>query len=152
MFKRFSIFSAAAKKQNLQQQFSKTKPQKAIINVRYFSSINDTSRGPYGHLKDSDLNVFEKICGKNNVKTNDLNGFNIDWMGQFKGNSKCVLLPESDEQISKILQHCYSRRLAVVPQSGNTGLVGGSVPVFDEIILSLRKMNKVFKLDNASGK
>uniref|UniRef100_A0AC35FLV5 FAD-binding PCMH-type domain-containing protein n=1 Tax=Panagrolaimus sp. PS1159 TaxID=55785 RepID=A0AC35FLV5_9BILA len=128
----------------LQQIFSTQKS----INFRCLSSA--TIRGSYGHLKDSDINIFEKICGKNNVKTDDLNGFNFDWMKQFRGNSKCVLLPETDEQISKILQHCYSRRLAIVPQSGNTGLVGGSVPVFDEIILSLRKMNKVFKLDNAS--
>jgi FAD/FMN-containing dehydrogenase len=31
----------------------------------------------------------------------------------------------------------------VVPQGGNTGLVGGSVPVFDEVVLSMRRMNKV---------
>lgn len=36
-------------------------------------------------------------------------------------------------QVSQILQYCDSRRLAVVPQGGNTGLVGGSVPVFDEV-------------------
>lgn len=38
-------------------------------------------------------------------------------------------------QISQILKYCNSRCLAVVPQGGNTGLVGGSVPVFDEVIL-----------------
>lgn len=36
-------------------------------------------------------------------------------------------------QVSQILKYCNSRRLAVVPQGGNTGLVGGSVPVFDEV-------------------
>lgn len=36
-------------------------------------------------------------------------------------------------QVSHILKYCNSRRLAVVPQGGNTGLVGGSVPVFDEV-------------------
>jgi D-2-hydroxyglutarate dehydrogenase len=43
-------------------------------------------------------------------------------------------------QVSQILKYCNSRCLAVVPQGGNTGLVGGSVPVFDEVyplILSL---------------
>lgn len=38
-------------------------------------------------------------------------------------------------QVSQILKYCNSRCLAVVPQGGNTGLVGGSVPVFDEVIL-----------------
>jgi hypothetical protein len=42
--------------------------------------------------------------------------------------------------------------LAVVPQGGNTGLVGGSVPVFDEVILSLQGMNKIRGFDNVSGK
>ena len=36
-------------------------------------------------------------------------------------------------QVSQILKYCNSRCLAVVPQGGNTGLVGGSVPVFDEV-------------------
>lgn len=33
--------------------------------------------------------------------------------------------------------------LAVVPQGGNTGLVGGSVPIFDEIVISTKKLNKI---------
>lgn len=38
------------------------------------------------------------------------------------------------------------------PQGGNTGLVGGSVPVFDEIILSTALMNKIISFDPVSGK
>ena len=38
-------------------------------------------------------------------------------------------------QVSQVLRHCNERQLAVVPQGGNTGLVGGSVPVFDEVAL-----------------
>jgi FAD/FMN-containing dehydrogenase len=45
----------------------------------------------------------------------------------------------------------YLIRLAVVPQGGNTGLVGGSVPVFDEVVLSLQGMNKIRGFDNVSG-
>lgn len=45
----------------------------------------------------------------------------------------------------------YQIRLAVVPQGGNTGLVGGSVPVFDEVVLSLQGMNKIRGFDNVSG-
>jgi FAD/FMN-containing dehydrogenase len=41
--------------------------------------------------------------------------------------------------------------LAVVPQGGNTGLVGGSVPVFDEIIVNLQKMNKIIDFDEVSS-
>lgn len=41
--------------------------------------------------------------------------------------------------------------MAVVPQGGNTGLVGGSVPVFDEIIVNLQKMNKIIDFDEVSS-
>lgn len=47
------------------------------------------------------------------------------------GQSKLVLLPSSTDQISQIIKYCNKNLLAVVPQGGNTGLVGGSVPVFD---------------------
>jgi (R)-2-hydroxyglutarate---pyruvate transhydrogenase len=41
--------------------------------------------------------------------------------------------------------------LAVVPLGGNTGLVGGSVPVFDEIIISMARMNNIRSFDQISG-
>ena len=44
-----------------------------------------------------------------------------------------------------------SLRLAVTPQGGNTGLVGGGVPVFDEIILSTANLNKIYEFDATSG-
>ncbi|KAL8211158.1 hypothetical protein R6Q57_005595 [Mikania cordata] len=54
-------------------------------------------------------------------------------------------------QLSQILEYCNSRCLAVVPQGGNTGLVGGSVPVFDEIIINTRRMNSIISFDKVSG-
>jgi len=53
--------------------------------------------------------------------------------------------------VSKILSYCNDRRLAVVPQGGNTGLVGGSVPVFDEIVVSMQLMNRVLSFDKLAG-
>ncbi|PNJ10551.1 D2HGDH isoform 9, partial [Pongo abelii] len=48
-------------------------------------------------------------------------------------------------------RHCHERNLAVNPQGGNTGMVGGSVPVFDEIILSTARMNRVLSFHSVSG-
>ncbi|NXX98941.1 D2HDH protein, partial [Centropus bengalensis] len=48
-------------------------------------------------------------------------------------------------------RYCYEKNLAVTPQGGNTGLVGGSVPVFDEIILSTALMNRIISFDEVSG-
>ena len=59
--------------------------------------------------------------------------------------------PKSTEEVSQILKYCNERKLAVCPQGGNTGLVGGSVPVFDEVILSTQLMSNVISLDPVSG-
>lgn len=63
-----------------------------------------------------------------------------------------VLKPKSTNEVSKILKFCNDRRLAICPQGGNTGLVGGSVPVYDEIVLNFSLMNKIISLDEISGK
>lgn len=62
-----------------------------------------------------------------------------------------MLLPRNTEEVSAVLSHCHARRLAVCPQGGNTGLVGGSVPVFDEIVLSTTRMRELSALDSLSG-
>lgn len=81
----------------------------------------------------------------------DLIPFNSDWMGRYTGTSKIALKPKSTEQVSAIMKYCNDQQIAVVPQGGNTGLVGGSVPVFDEVILSLAAMNEIESFDEASG-
>ncbi|KAJ2402840.1 D-lactate ferricytochrome c oxidoreductase, partial [Coemansia sp. RSA 2531] len=81
----------------------------------------------------------------------ELEGFNADWLNKYQGNSQLVLRPKTTEQVSQILRYCNTHNIAVVPQGGNTGLVGGSVPVHDEIVLSLRNMNKIRSYDELSG-
>jgi FAD/FMN-containing dehydrogenase len=62
------------------------------------------------------------------------------------------LKPKTTKEVSQILSFCNDHNLAVSPQGGNTGLVGGSVPVFDEIVLSLNLMNNIISVDDTSGK
>jgi len=62
-----------------------------------------------------------------------------------------VLTPTTTEEISECLKYCNEQRIAVVPQGGNTGLVGGSVPLHDEVVISTKKMNKVLRFDDAQG-
>ncbi|OBA20051.1 hypothetical protein METBIDRAFT_212020 [Metschnikowia bicuspidata var. bicuspidata NRRL YB-4993] len=105
-------------------------------------------------LEDSDLEFFRSVLkDENYVITNeaDLDFFNEDWMRKYKGQSKLVLKPKTTQQVSEILKYCNDKKLAVVPQGGNTGLVGGSNPVFDEIILSVSSLNKVRSFDAVSG-
>jgi FAD/FMN-containing dehydrogenase len=49
--------------------------------------------------------------------------YNVDWIGSVRGSSKIVLKPKTTEEVSEILKYCNSRKIAVVPQGGNTGLV-----------------------------
>lgn len=80
-----------------------------------------------------------------------LERYNTDWTKHFQGHSKIVLFPGSTDEVSSILQYCQERRIGVVPQAGNTGLVGGGVPLSDEVILSTNKMNLIEGLDETSG-
>jgi FAD/FMN-containing dehydrogenase len=102
-------------------------------------------------LVPEDLNYFRSVVGQDHVLDQDLDGFNTDWTGKYTGRSKCILRPKTKFEISQILKYCSDRRIAVVTQSGNTGLVGGSVPVFDEIILSMTRMNSIIGVDDVSG-
>ncbi|CAB4253994.1 similar to Saccharomyces cerevisiae YDL178W DLD2 D-lactate dehydrogenase, located in the mitochondrial matrix [Maudiozyma barnettii] len=112
----------------------------------------------YKKLSSDDLEYFNSILSKqeimytgtgNNLQELDL--YNEDWMKKYKGQSHLVLKPKSVEKISLILNYCNEEKLAVVPQGGNTDLVGASVPVFDEIILSLNNLNQIREFDPVSG-
>lgn len=91
------------------------------------------------------------IDGVTKDSSDDIEPFNGDWMRKYRGHTKLVLKPGSTEEVSKILRYCNDNMLAVVPQGGNTGLVGGSVPVFDEIIINMSRMNNIRFFDEVSG-
>jgi len=56
----------------------------------------------------------------------DLVGYNDDWMNKYHGQSPLVVKPKDTEEVSKVVKYCYDNDIAVVPQAGNTGLVGES--------------------------
>lgn len=85
------------------------------------------------------------------LPSSELDPFNQDWMGKYKGNASTVLKPKTTQQVSDIVKWCYEKRIGIVPQGGNTGLVGGSVPIADEVVLSLANMSKVRSFDPVAG-
>ncbi|XP_067658756.1 D-2-hydroxyglutarate dehydrogenase, mitochondrial-like [Haliotis asinina] len=131
------------------------------ISRYHMSSINNSAntdrkpkiaRGPYSDVTDADINFFESLIpGRVLTNPSDVDPYNEDWLKTCKGSSKVVLRPKTTEEVSAILSHCNERKLAVQPQGGNTGLVGGGVPVFDEVIVSTQLMNKVISVDDVSG-
>ena len=76
-----------------------------------------------------------------------------DWRGEFIGHSDLILFPESVKKLSKILAFCYEKKIPVVPQGGNTGLVGGSVPrkKKGEVIINLSNLKKIRDIDLISN-
>lgn len=117
----------------------------------YSSKVTRDSR--YKQLDDKDIEFFSSVLGQNGLITNedDLLFYNEDWMRKYRGQSKLVLKPKTVDQVSQILKYCNDNLLAVVPQGGNTGLVGGSNPIFDEVIISVANLNKIRSFDDVSG-
>lgn len=66
---------------------------------------------------------------------------------QWEGCSSLVLRPSSTDEVSRILALAHAHKVPIVPQSGNTGLVGGQTPINGEIVLSLARMKRVRELD-----
>src|SRR5688572_32471333 len=59
-----------------------------------------------------------------------------EWRDKYEGRSALVLRPGSTDEVSRILRLAHDLNLAVVPQAGNTGLVGGQIPHRGEIVVS----------------
>ena len=110
-------------------------------------------------LDEQDVRFFKDLLGSESAvvdgvtqdASDDLERYNADWMRKYRGKTRLALKPGSTEEVSKILRYCNDKMLAVNPQGGNTGLVGGSVPVFDEIVLNLSRMNTIRQFDEVSG-
>ena len=76
-----------------------------------------------------------------------------EWRERYVGKTPLVLRPESKEEIAEILKLANEARIGVVPQGGNTGLVGGQIPfeAGDEIIVSIERLNGVRQVDVGGG-
>ena len=84
---------------------------------------------------------------------NIVNNHCVDWRGNYRGSSEIIFFPKSLTSIQKIVKFCFKKNIPIVPQGGNTGLVGGSVPRFNkgEIIINLCKLNNIREIDIVSN-
>src|ERR1700724_3359041 len=69
----------------------------------------------------------------------------------FHGRSPLVLRPGSTAEVSAICKLATEHRIALVPQGGNTGLVGGQTPHNGEVVISTRRLDKIREVDTASN-
>ncbi len=72
-----------------------------------------------------------------------------EWRDKYEGRSSVVLRPGTTQQVSQILALAHEHGVAVVPQAGNTGLVGGQIPTEGEILLSVGRLKRVRAVDPA---
>ncbi|HEX5040779.1 MAG TPA: FAD-binding oxidoreductase [Candidatus Limnocylindria bacterium] len=78
-------------------------------------------------------------------------GYETDWTRRFSGTARAVVRPGNVGEVADALRLCSEAGAGVVPQGGNTGLVGGSVPRGGEVVLSLRRLDDVESVDAEAG-
>lgn len=92
--------------------------------------------GPKGFTTDADL----------------LSPWLTDWRGKYHGTAAAMLSPASTEETAKTIALCRAADVALVPQGGNSGMVGGATPDCSgqQLILSTRRMNRIRSIDRSS--
>ncbi len=92
------------------------------------------------------------IVGEPHVLTGDATaGFAVDWTGRFQGHTPAVVRPRDTAEVAAVLALCTDAGVPVVPQGGNTGLVGGGVPLHGEVVLSLTRLNQMGPVDHEAS-
>jgi len=75
----------------------------------------------------------------------------VELRGLFHGHTPLVLRPASVEQVTEILKLANDTGTPIVPQGGNTGLVGGQIPLHNEVVLSLNRLDRIREVDPTSN-
>lgn len=78
-------------------------------------------------------------------------GYTTDWTRRYRGNASCVVRPGSAGEVAEAVRVCARHQVPVVPQGGNTGLVGGSVPSAGGVVLSSRRLRRLDPVDTLTA-
>ena len=99
------------------------------------------------------IEQFRKIVGERHAITDaaDIEAYVTEERNLFHGRSPLVLRPGSTAEVSEICKLASAHNIALVPQGGNTGLVGGQTPHNGEVVVSLRRLDKIREVDTASN-
>jgi FAD/FMN-containing dehydrogenase len=97
------------------------------------------------------LEQIAAVVGPQGLLTaaDDIAPYLIDWRGAYRGATPAVVRPACTDEVAAVVRLCHEARVPIVPQGGNTGLCGGSVPHSggNEIVLSLSRLNRVRAID-----
>lgn len=114
------------------------------------ASMTDTARARQTHL----IEAVRAALGDKAVVTNphDIAPWLDDWRGRYHGASAAMFAPDTTEGVATIVRLAREFGVPLVPQGGNTSMVGGATPPADgsALILSLRRMNRIRSIDPAA--
>jgi len=101
------------------------------------------------------IDSLREAIGHAHVLTahDDVSPFLTDWRRRYVGRAAAVVLPASTEQVAAVVRACVTAGMPIVPQGGNTGLVGGATPdaTGRSVLVSLRRMNRIRAIDTANN-
>jgi FAD/FMN-containing dehydrogenase len=102
-----------------------------------------------GSLAPDFVRRLETALGRPALRADDATAYLTDWRGMLSAHNAVVVRPGSTEEVAKVVRICAEARVPIVPQGGNTGLTGGSIPYEDEaaVLLNLGRMSKVRSID-----
>ena len=101
-------------------------------------------------MKSDIIKKIEKIIGKKNIvqSENDKKKYLTEWRNRYSGNAKAILKPKNVKEVSLLMKTFDKENIPVIPQGGNTGLVGGQISYNSEhFVISFERMNKVIKFN-----
>ena len=100
------------------------------------------------------LDACRAIVGAAHVigEARDMEPFLVEQRGLYHGRARAVVRPATTDEVARLCALCFARNIAIVPQGGNTGLVGGQTPdaTGAAIVLSLTRLNRIRDVDTAS--
>ena len=99
------------------------------------------------------MTALAEIVGPNHVLTDPelTASYETDWTGRFVGRAAAVVRPGTPAEVAEVMARLSGAGRPVVPQGGNTGLVGGGVPLHGEVVVSLRRLTDIEPVDVAAG-
>jgi FAD/FMN-containing dehydrogenase len=110
-------------------------------------------RAPRAVISPDIIARLTQIVGANNAITDpaEQEGYLVEERGLYHGHTPLVLRAGSVAEVAAILRLANETKTPIVPQGGNTGLVGGQVPHGGEVLLSLRRLNRIREVDATSN-
>ncbi len=144
---------------NHMQHRTTIRPTACSIAKSLFSSKTSSNLPRFEHLRQptqNDVQAFLQMMNnrQSSIITDPekLKEYNTDWTKHYQGHSSILCRPKNSKEVASILKYCNEHKIGVVPQGGNTGVVGSATPMGDqEVIISLQNLDQIESFDQSNG-